>query len=58
MIHMQETEEKFIKYPSVSKAQQIESIVDGMSIDYGYHSSSGTIHEFDETEEDRLANPY
>ena len=43
---MNYTEEEFNKYPSVSKAQQIESLVDGVSIDYGYnYSVSGEKHE-------------
>ena len=44
--YISHTEEQFNKYPSVSKAQQIESLVDGVSIDYGYnYSVSGEKHE-------------
>lgn len=44
--YMSHTEEQFNKYPSVQKAQQIESLVDGVSIDYGYnYSVSGEKHE-------------
>lgn len=46
MINMQDTEERFNKYPSPSTAHLIESRVEGVSIDYGYsHSVSGNIHE-------------
>jgi len=45
-IYINHTEEEFNKYPSVSKAQQIESLVEGVSIDYGYnYSESGEKHE-------------
>ena len=44
--YISHTEEQFNKYPSVSKAQQIESLVEGVSIDYGYnYSVSGEKHE-------------
>lgn len=45
-IYINHTEKEFNKYPSVSKAQQIESLVEGVSIDYGYnYSVSGEKHE-------------
>lgn len=43
---MQHTEEQFIKYPSPSKAHQIEALVDDVAIDYGYsHPETGKVHE-------------
>jgi hypothetical protein len=46
MIYMQHTEDQFIKYPSTSKAHQIEALVEGVSIDYGYsHPVTGKVHE-------------
>ena len=46
MINMQDTEEKFNQYPSPSKAHQIEALVEGVSIDYGYsHPETGKVHE-------------
>lgn len=46
MINIQHTEDQFIKYPSASKAHQIEALVEGVSIDYGYsHSATGEVHE-------------
>lgn len=43
---MKHTEEQFNKYPSVSKAQQIETLVEGVAIDYGYsHPVTGEVHE-------------
>ena len=59
-IHMQATEEKFCKYPSTSRAHQIEGLVDGVSIDYGHNASRGGVHKelLNESEEERLNNPY
>jgi len=43
---MQHTEERFNRYPSMSKEQQILSQVEGVSIDYGYsHPVTGEVHE-------------
>lgn len=60
MINYTETEERFNKYPSVSKAQELENNIEGISIDYGHSASRGGVHEelLNETEEDRLADPY
>ena len=44
-INLQDTSENFDKYPSESKAQQVESMVEGISIDHGYSASSGATHE-------------
>ena len=45
MINIQQTADNFDKYPSESKAQQVESMVEGVSIDHGYSASSGATHE-------------
>jgi len=58
--YMQVTEERFNHYPSVSKAQQIENDIEGISIDYGHSASRGGVHEnlLNESEQERLSNPY
>lgn len=43
---MKNTEDQFIKYPSPPRQHQIEALVEGVSIDYGYsHPVTGKVHE-------------
>lgn len=54
---MKHTEDQFIKYPSPSKAHQIEALVEGVSIDYGYsHTETGKVHE--NLVEENVGEPY
>jgi hypothetical protein len=59
-VDMRETEEKFLKYPNPTKQHQIESLVEGVSIDFGHAGEHGgsLIKETPEEYEERMKNPY
>lgn len=58
-IDITETSHKFENAPSMSEAQRFEEVT-GQPVDFGHYASSGKIHKNleNETEEERLANPY
>lgn len=57
MININQTAEDFTNHPSMSKAQEIESNVEGAVADYGYSNSRGGKHPI-LTEEDTNNEPY